>query len=238
MKLKLVVFDLGETLINYKDVPLNWSAHYNNALQLACKVCNIAYNENTLAEACQILLKYNTRINPRIKEVSANVIFNEIISLFNIPETSLELFVEIFFEYFQREAEPEETSVELLCYLKKKNIKTAVLTDVPYGMPKYLVEKDLSALRPYIDLLVTSVDIGLRKPMPKGLEFILNHFKISPDETIFIGNEKKDIETANSMNIYSVLLSLEKNPPQWKQRKSIKELIELKSLLHEKGLHL
>jgi putative hydrolase of the HAD superfamily len=226
---KLFVFDLGETLINYKGVSLNWSTFYNDALRLASKACNITYNENTLAEARQILLEYNTRINPRIEEVSADVIFSKIISLFKIPGTSLKLFIEKFFEYFQREAEPENTALELLLYLKQNNINTAVLTDVPYGMPKYLVEKDLGVLKQYIDLLVTSVDIGFRKPSPQGLEFILNHFGVKSGETIFVGNEKKDIETAKEMDVYSVLLNRESDPPEWGQDRTISKLIDIKN---------
>lgn len=32
---QLIVFDLGETLVPYQGVPLNWSQHYETALKLA-----------------------------------------------------------------------------------------------------------------------------------------------------------------------------------------------------------
>jgi len=68
--IKLIAFDLGETLVNYKGLALDWSSHYNKALKYACDGLSIVYDDTLISEASSILLKYNTRINPR-EEVSA-----------------------------------------------------------------------------------------------------------------------------------------------------------------------
>ncbi len=228
---RLYVFDLGETLVNYRGIPLNWRAHYIDALQFACSAAGIETDERKITRASSELLKYNTRVNPRPEEVAAEIVFEEIFRIFEATDEIKKLLIEKFFEYFQRKTEPEETAEELLDLLKEKKAKIAVLTDVPYGMPKYLVEKDLGKLLTNIDLLVTSVDAGHRKPSTKGLELILQNFGVESSETIFVGNEEKDIETANSLKVYSVLLCQEINPPNWRQSRTIKKLIELMPML-------
>jgi putative hydrolase of the HAD superfamily len=106
-----------------------------------------------------------------------------------------------------------------------------VLTDVPYGMPKKLVMKDLEAIKDKINLVITSADVGYRKPSTTGLERILKHFNLSKDETIYIGNEQKDILMANNFGIYSVLICSENTAPSWGQQKTITKLKEIELLL-------
>lgn len=51
-------------------------------------------------------------------------------------------------------------------------MKTATLSDVPYGLEiKYALE-DISSIIDYIDLPYTSNDVGYRKPNVKGLQMI------------------------------------------------------------------
>jgi putative hydrolase of the HAD superfamily len=42
MKIRGVGFDLGETLIFYRDTPLNWAALYPEALRAAAEACGIS----------------------------------------------------------------------------------------------------------------------------------------------------------------------------------------------------
>lgn len=230
--IKLVIFDLGETLIFYKDLSLDWSTHYENAVKTAADKSSLQLSNSQLYEASKILLKYNTRINPRINEIPAEVIFNDICSSINISKNFLIPFIESFFNYFQRKSRPEETACELLSFLKIKNLSTAVLTDVPYGMPKYLVMKDLESLAVKIDFVLTSSEVGFRKPSPEGVHLLLSKLNCSTNETIMVGNEKKDIEAANEAGVFSILISKEKSIHNFGQSKTIHKLYEIKELLN------
>ncbi len=229
--IKLVIFDLGETLIFYKDLSLDWSAHYENAVKTAAENSSLQLSSSQLYEASKILLKYNTRINPRINEIPAEIIFNEILNALDINKYFLTSFIESFFKYFQRKAVPEETVAELLSFLKAKNITTAILTDVPYGMPKYLVMKDLGSLADKIDFVLTSSEVGFRKPSVTGINFLLSKFNCNAKETIMVGNEKKDIKTANTAGVFSILISKEKSVQTFGQAKTINKLSEIKNLI-------
>jgi len=229
--IKLVVFDLGETLIFYKGLALNWSEHYCCALEKSFQELSFKTDSEKIKQASSILSKYNTRNNPRTEEISSYKIFSEILSALNLDTNLIDPFTKEFFKYFQRKTEPEETAIELLSILKEKNIFTAVLTDVPYGMPKDLVLEDLKPVSNYIDFVLTSVEVGKRKPSTAGIKIILNKFSCASSETLMVGNEKKDIDTAISAGLIPVLLSKDESIKDWGQHKTISKLIDLFQLL-------
>ncbi len=229
--IKLVIFDLGETLIFYNGLALDWSSHYEKVLRAVCKMLSIELDDIKIKQIISILYKYNTRVNPRTNEVSANQIFNEALSSANIDAGYLNSFIKEFFKYFQRKTEPEETAVELLTYLKESKVNTAVLTDVPYGMPKELVMEYLKPLHKHLDAVLTSVEVGYRKPLALGLQMLLEKFNCKNSETIYIGNEKKDIELAKGVGVFSVLMNANKETLDWGQDKTISKLIELREFI-------
>ena len=71
MKIKAIGFDIGGTLVNYNK-PLNWSASYQDAIKFMCKENQIKYTEERFEQAKEVLQKYNTRMNPREKEVTSD----------------------------------------------------------------------------------------------------------------------------------------------------------------------
>ena len=228
---KLVVFDLGETLMFYKGLALDWSEHYSNAITAASRACSIDIGKNEIERASSVLLKYNTRRNPRVKEISSQIIFGEILYEINADQKYLTDFTTGFFKYFQRKTVPEDTAVELLKFLKSRNIFIAVLTDVPYGMPNELVEVDIKPFENLIDSVVTSVDAGYRKPSTQGLAKILEKFNCDSADAILVGNEKKDIETAKGLGVFNVLLCPSGEIPPLNQDATISKLSELKNFI-------
>jgi len=88
--------------------------------------------------------------------------------------------------------------VELLQYLKSKNIKLAVLTNRGSSLPRVLDHFNIGI---YFDKLVTSADPISPKPSPDGVYNILTHFNINSDEAIFIGDSETDYFAAKSSNV-------------------------------------
>ena len=79
-RLAAIGFDLGDTLITYAETPLNWSALYAAALTHAAQACGFGPSTDELRIGESILTRFNTRIHPRTKEVSAESIFAEIVA--------------------------------------------------------------------------------------------------------------------------------------------------------------
>ena len=199
--IKAAVFDLGGTLVNY---PLYWQPLYRSALEASAQSCGITMTEKMFTAAYDVLMKYNTRENPREYEVTSDIIFTEITSAW-CCHTDMESIKAAFFSFFNAEPFPEAR--EALLRLKQRNLKTGILTDVPYGMDNKFTMKGISPISDLIDLTVTSVDIGYRKPCSAGYLKLLEHFEAAPNEMIYIGDEEKDIIGANKLGIISVLIN-------------------------------
>lgn len=204
---KLVVFDFGETLAYYGGTRLSWSEHYEDALQYSANLQDFQFNRDSLIEAQERLEHYNTRSNPRLKEVTSKEIFGEIADNLG-PQTNLDRFVSGFFMYFKRNIIVYDETITVLRELQSLSVHTAILTDMPYGMDTYLLLEDLEStgIDKYIEQILSSVDVGYRKPDKRGLLNVLERFGIDKADTIFVGNELKDIECAHNAGVEGVLL--------------------------------
>lgn len=204
---KLVVFDFGETLAYYGGTRLSWSEHYEDALQYSANLQDFQFNKDSIIEAQERLEHYNTRSNPRLKEVTSKEIFGEIAENLG-PLTNLDRFVSGFFMYFKRNIIVYDETITVLRELQSLGVHTAILTDMPYGMDTYLLLEDLEStgIDKYIEQILSSVDVGYRKPDKRGLLNVLERFGIDKADTIFVGNELKDIECAHNAGVEGVLL--------------------------------
>ena len=82
--MKAIAFDLGDTLVEYEGISLSWEAHYPDALGDLTASLGVAANADQVAKACAILRRYNTRLNPRAKEITFAAILGELFSCFSI----------------------------------------------------------------------------------------------------------------------------------------------------------
>lgn len=227
--IKAVIFDIGETLVRYNK-PLNWSKLYRSALEKMSNDCNLNFSENDYKNAIQILTKYNTRINPREREVSSDTIFCEMIEITNLDKSEIEEFKDSFYSFFRNDAvifpEVEDTLKEL----NKKRIIVGTLTDVAYGMDNKYALEDIAPVMKYIQYPYTSNDIGYRKPNAKGLQLIANKLEVDTKKIIFVGDEMKDILCARNAGAISVLINRsneKKNFDQDYEITSLKELLDI-----------
>lgn len=232
--MKAIGFDLGETLIYYRDTPLSWKALYPEALSFMSSGCDYVPTSNCIEKASLILEEFNTRLNPRTTEVSSDLIIGKVLASWGLSTSHhLNSATQRFFSFFQQYAVIYEESLTVLETLKRRDIRIGILTDVPYGMESRLVERDLISVGipgHLIDVLLTSVDVGHRKPDPSGYIRLAHELGVEPCEMIYVGNERKDIEGANAGGIYSVLLVREDDVPEWGQKQSIKSLQEIAQL--------
>ncbi|TGA96298.1 HAD family hydrolase [Sporolactobacillus shoreae] len=229
--MKAIGFDLGSTLIKYEDVPQSWKSLYKEALKDVLISCDRIPNSNMIGTGEEILSKYNTRMNYREVEVSSNQIFSEMLEAWDLNKDKyLNKIKKAFYSYFQRTSHLYDDTIITLETLKKQGVRIGILTDVPYGMDKDYVLTDIEAFKGYIDVLLTSVDVGFRKPNKQGYSDLLNNLDVTADETVFVGDEQKDILGANSIGIYSVLINRQSTIKEYGQRKMINSLMELMAI--------
>ena len=232
MSIKAIGFDTGGTLVNYNK-PLNWSASYYDALKFMCLENNIEFSDERFGTAKKVLEKYNTRINPRQVEVKSDIIFGEIFEKWNENEQKLYEAKKSFYTFFQRESNLYDDAKQLLEYCKKNNIKCAVYTDVAYGMDDEFSLKDIEDFEEYIELKLTSENVGYRKPNIKGFERMLKEFKCRPNEMMYVGDEEKDILGSKAAGMYAILINRENVDKNFKQDYTVRNLIQIIDLIKD-----
>lgn len=232
MEIKAIGFDIGGTLVNYNK-PLNWSASYENAIRFMCKKNNLEFTDERFKKAKSVLEKYNTRLNPREKEVSSDTIFGEIFKLWNEDNKKIFECKKSFYLFFQREANLYDDTKTILKYCKKNNIKTAVYTDVAYGMDDEFSLNDIKEISEFIDLKLTSRIVGFRKPNKKGFEKMLQEFSCKTKELLYVGDEKKDIEGIEDIGGISVLINRENDEKDFGQNYTVKTLDEIINIIEK-----
>ena len=228
--MKAVVFDIGQTL-TYYPIPLNWSKLYRPAFESVAEKLGIHFTEEEYTHFGEVLTKYNTRINPREKEYSSDTIFMEMLENTSVDLSLMNDIKREFYSFFRTDIEVYPEAEELLKKIKDMGIKTATLSDVPYGMDNEYALGDIGPLIKYIDLPYTSNDTGYRKPCMEGLIMIATKFGIDPSDMAFVGDEIKDMVCAHNAGAKAVLINRTGEKKDYGQDIEIKDLTELAGYL-------
>ena len=228
--MKAIVFDIGQTLVEYNK-PLNWSKLYRPAFESIADKCGYTFSDSHYEHAGRVLTQYNTRVNPRDYEVTSEQIFREILSGMDIPMKDIEKVKLHFYSYFRQGASLYPEVGETLKRLFDKGILLGTLSDVAYAMDNVYVLEDIRAVIKYIDYPLTSNDVGYRKPCAVGLKLLAEKMQVDMKEMIFVGDEEKDIMCAANAGVYSVLINRSNEVKNYGQDKEIKALDELLSMV-------
>ncbi len=93
--------------------------------------------------------------------------------------------------------EPEPFLKPLLRKLRPR-YKTAIATNRTDTMPRVLAEFDL---KDDFDMVVTALDVENPKPHPEELLKILDHFRLSPVQALYVGDTQLDEMAANAAGV-------------------------------------
>ena len=121
--------------------------------------------------------------------------------------------------------------MDALRVLRSAGIKIGALTDVAYGMENVFSLRDITSIHHFFDVVLTSVDVGFRKPNKTGFIMLMEALNVTPSQMIYVGDEEKDIVGANHLGIISVLIDRNNVCPDYKQKYTIHNLLELCKLV-------
>jgi putative hydrolase of the HAD superfamily len=238
--LKGVGFDLGETLVEYEGVPLNWEREYPAALAAIASLWAGTPTAHEVEAGSAVLRCYNTRLNPRTHEVATATVFVGVLQAIGVsPEDAPALLhpaVDAFFAVFQRRVRAFGDVAPALHLLHRHGVRVGVLTDVPYAMPRRLVLHDLTSagLDDLAASTLTSTEVGTRKPDPNGFAALAEREGCQCAEMLFVGNEQKDVVGAKAAGMQAALLWRDQSPvPSWGQDVTITSLDGLPSVVLE-----
>lgn len=230
MSIKAVVFDIGGTLMEYRNMPNVWIDYYKTGFEFVRQKLGLNISDSDIEKSVEVLKSYNPRVKYREEDIPPEVIFGDVCAhwkcLFDLDEV-----VDVFYRSMELTPYIYPETVPVLEKLKAKGYIIATLTDVATGMPDELHKSYFPELLPYFDMYVSSLSCGYRKPNPKGLRDISERFGISAEEMIFVGDEEKDIIVAKRFGCKSVFIDRKGRGVQFGQEFTVMDLNEFLEVL-------
>lgn len=203
--MNVIVFDIGGTLMEYVNMPNVWIDYYDSAFRHVREKLGLPLTDEQLEASIEVLKQYNPRVKYRERDYAPEQIFGDAAAGWDFPY-SLEEVISAFFENMNLTPLIYPETIPVLRKLRSADWKIATLTDVATGMPDKLHKSYFPELMPYFDMYVSSQSCGFRKPNPEGVHQIAEHFQADEKEFIFVGDEPKDIKTAQNVGCRSVLI--------------------------------
>lgn len=223
--MKVVVFDLGGTLMQYVGMPHSWVDFYHEGFEAIIQKFKYHVSQEVVEKSFQILKEFNPRIHYREIEYSAEYIFTKVLEPWHI-DIPIQNCIDTFWSGLHLKAEIYPETINVLQKLRRKGYTIAALTDLPSAMPDEIFRRDISELLDYFDYYVSSSVAGYRKPNCRGLQMISEKFAVPVTELIFIGDEEKDRKTAFNANCKFIWIQR-----TGKNEESIDNLYELLDVL-------
>jgi HAD superfamily hydrolase (TIGR01549 family) len=111
----------------------------------------------------------------------------------------------------------------VLDWTQKENIQNFIYTHKGKNAYDLLNQLEIS---PYFLEIVTSENGFKRKPHPEAINYLLEKYKLKPEETYYIGDRILDIEAAHNSGIHSINFLSAKNSQQINKLTDIIQIFE------------
>lgn len=209
MEFRAVGFDLGNTLTYRPGVALDWRQFYPSALADVAVACDCRPDSSAMSEAEAILCRYNARLHARSHEVPADTIFAEILHAWGVRQYGrMRAAVDAFFGFLNRDGcAVYDDVMPVLNRIHSGRLPMGILSDAPSGMPTRHYAPDIALLGGRIDVVLTSVDVGFRKPAPVGYLELARRLAVDPVSMAYVGDEEKDIVGAKAVRMCAIYLN-------------------------------
>jgi HAD superfamily hydrolase (TIGR01549 family) len=203
--MKYIFFDLDETLSDHKYA----CQRGIEALMELYPVLRAKSVEQLEFEFWQLLNSNYTQVLKGNLSMN-NTRIDRIAALFRgcdcDPPTDIENLVQVYINYYNKAHRAIPGIAEVLKKLKENNYQIVVITN---GFKEVQHKKlDSCKLTPYIDMIITSEEIGVAKPDYAIYKAALDRCNVKPNEVIMIGDSwENDILCAHELGIKTIWLN-------------------------------
>ncbi len=214
---KFFVFDLGETLIDFKLKGL-WHKNlkneviplmFENLKQFKLMIPIFPLYSDFLATAFEVITLPNVLI--RDKKGRSKSMEKRIMALFNrlnIPIISklIRSQFQAFHDILLKNLEIYDDVHYVLRKLYEKKYSLGLWSNTPWQSPGWIFESIMKAnnILSYFSSIHFSGDYEIQKPRPETLEIVLNSTKFTKEDMIYIGNSEVDIQVGANFRIPTI----------------------------------
>lgn len=207
MKPKMIVFDYGQTLVHEEQ--------FNGVAGTKAVLDNCVLNPNNItAEEIQVLaVELNNdigRYNPKsghlcLTEVHNHPFQNYLYEYFGLKRIVSQIELETVFWNGASPGRPTEHIIEFLLYLKEKNIRSAVISNISFS--GQVLENRINSLLPQnkFEFIIASSEYVFRKPHKRIFEIAVKKAQLEPCEIWYCGdNGICDVDGAKAAGLFPV----------------------------------
>ena len=207
MMARAVLFDLGNTLVRY------YSRDEFPAILRKC-LRSVAEALSYKAADFERLFKKALELNREADDLSVRPLEDRILTLFptcdSTDSAAMNRVCQAFMGPIFSCARIEDDTLEVLDQLRKRGLRTAIVSNTPWGSPAELWLEELRrfGLTERVDAVTFCVEVGWRKPHPAPFIHTLKKLAIEPTDAVFVGDDPRwDIEGALRAGIRPILIS-------------------------------
>ena len=234
---RVVIFDLGDTLIYDKDP---WPPIFHRAdaaLLQALRDSGIKIKPSAFFHGHRGLLDlYYDRRGDDIDEETTTVLLRQLLEEqgnLNVSDEVISTVLRAMYAVTQSNWYPEEDAIPTLQTLKERGFYLGLISNAADDEnTQTLIDK--GGFRSYLEFIVSSAAFGKRKPHPAIFQSALDHFHVEENQAVMVGDlmetdilgahqigmksiwiTRRSVETANPINVKpdAVVSTLGEIPP-------------------------
>ncbi|SER81961.1 HAD family hydrolase [Lachnobacterium bovis] len=202
--IKTVVLDIDNTIYSFKECDIIAAKKIADYMKI-----NFDMDEGVVLTALEDLKKIQKRrVGLDVGAIHSRVIrYQMLLEKYNLPifpHTSI--MTKIYWECMLDNMKLEKNLAECIDFLKKKNIKIGICTDMTALIQHEKIQK--LGLSNKIDFMVSSEESGAEKPSKKMFDLVMYKAKVKPEECLFIGDSiSKDVKGPIDYGMYALWYS-------------------------------
>jgi len=206
--IRAILFDLGNTLVGYYA-----PAEFPLVLRRCLRECASVLGKTEDHGRDEDLFERALRLNREQPDYAVRPLTGRLQELFgayeSLDEASAENLGTAFLKPIFAMARLDPQAVPLLEALRGRGIKTAIVSNTPWGSPASAWRAELTrhGLLDRVDATVFCMDVGWRKPHRAPFDRALSLLEVAAADALFIGDDPRwDVVGAQNVGLRPVLL--------------------------------
>ena len=235
-----ILFDFGHTLVDFQRTQEALHAAYE---QIRARIEAVAYMEvpelldlvERVAGGVDRLVaeSYEQR---RMEEVDQAELFRQALSGigFDLPDDIIEHIVALDHSAYSNSITVEPEILAALDELRRARYRMGLVSNISLRPDLMRADLERMGLAKYLDAMVFSSEVGLRKPDSRIFQEALDRLGVEPQETVFVGDRLyDDVSGAQAVGMRAVLTRQfrQEDDPDYAPDAAISHLSELPKVL-------